>query len=251
MSLEVEGALFAAGFACWAISTFTAGGGSVMILMIVSLVLGGPGAAPVVGVASFVAGPARAAALWSHIDWGLVRWYAPGAVAGAYTGAWVLSRLSAHWIEVMLALFLVSTVWQYRLGERPRSFRMRRPWFVPVSFCSGLVSGTVGASGLLVNPFYLDYGLEKESMLATRAVNSTVIQVVKIAAYAALGVLDWPLLRYGLAAGAGAATAIAIANPWLARLTHRRFRQLAVLAMFLGGLAMLWRQRSFLAALAS
>lgn len=251
MSLELEGALFAVGFLCWAISTFAAGGGSVLILMLVSLVLGGQGAAPVVGVASFVAGPARAAVLWPRVDWGLVRWYAPGAAAGALIGAWVLSRMSAHWIEVVLALFLVSTLWQFRLGERPRSFPMRLPWFIPVSLCSGLVSGMVGASGLLVNPFYLNYGLEKESMLATRAVNSTVIQVVKIAAYAALGVLNWPLLRYGFAAGAGAATAIVLANPWLARLTHRRFRQLAVLAMFLGGLAMLWRQRSFLAALVS
>jgi hypothetical protein len=159
--------------------------------------------------------------------------------------------MSAHWIELALAVFLISALWQFRLGERERSFRMRRQWFVPVSFCSGLVSGLVGASGLLVNPFYLNYGLEKESMLATRAVNSTVIQIVKISAYSAFGVLNWPLARYGLAAGLGAAAAIVIANPWLASLTPRRFRQLAVLAMFLGGLVMLWRQRGFLASLLS
>ena len=246
MSLELDLALFAAGFVCWAVSTFSAGGGSLMILAVVSLLLGGQGAVPAVGIASFVAGPARMAVLWSSIDWGLVHWYAPGAVAGAVLGAWILSRMSAHWIELVLALFLISTLWQFRLGERARSFRMQRQWFVPVSFCSGLVSGMVGASGLLVNPFYLNYGLEKESMLATRAVNSTVIQIVKIAAYSAFGVLSWPLVRHGLAAGLGAAAAIVIANPWLASLTPRRFRQLAVLAMFLGGLAMLWKQRDFL-----
>ncbi|MGE5202157.1 MAG: sulfite exporter TauE/SafE family protein [Acidobacteriota bacterium] len=247
MSLGLDLALFAAGFGCWAISTFSAGGGSLMILAVVSLLLGGQGAAPAVAIASFVAGPARMAVLWSRIDWSVVRWYAPGDVLGAAPGAWVLSRMSARWIELVLALFLVSTLWQFRLGARARSFRMQRRWFVPVSFCSGLVSGMVGASGLLVNPFYLNYGLEKERLLATRAVNSTVIQIVKIAAYTAFGVLSWPLARYGLAAGAGAAAAIVIANPWLARLTPRRFRQLAVLAMFLGGLAMLWKQRHFLA----
>ena len=72
----------------------------------------------------------------------------------------------------MLALFLISTAWQYRMGVRPRSFSMRLPWFVPVSFASGLTSAVVGASGLLVNPFYLNYGLMKEAMLATRAANS-------------------------------------------------------------------------------
>jgi hypothetical protein len=157
--------------------------------------------------------------------------------------------LSSHWIELVLAAFLISTLWQFRLGERARSFRMRTAWFVPVSFCSGLVSGMVGASGLLVNPFYLNYGLEKEAMLATRAVNSMVIQVVKLAAYAALGMLTWPLIRHGTAAGVGAVAAIVIATPWLAVLTRRRFRQLAVLAMVLGGTTIIWKQRFFLVGL--
>lgn len=250
MAIELDLALVAAGFVCWAISTFSAGGGSLLILAVVSVLLGGQGAAPVVALASFMAGPARAFALWSRIDWGVIRWYAPGAAAGAIMGAWVLSRMSSHWIELLLAAFLVSTVWQFRLGERARSFRMRLEWFVPVSFCSGLVSGMVGASGLLVNPFYLNFGLEKEAMLATRAVNSMAIQIVKLAAYAALGMLGWPLVRHGLAAGVGAVAAVAIATPWLAALTRRRFRQLAVLAMVLGGLMILWKQRSFLASLA-
>ena len=240
-------ALVAAGGACWAISTFSAGGGSLLILAMVSLIVGGTAAAPVVALASLLAGPARAIALWSSIDWGVVCWYAPGAAVGALVGAWLLSRMSAPWVELMLAAFLISTVWQFRLGERTRSFQMRRHWFVPVSFCSGLVSGMVGASGLLVNPFYLNHGLEKEVMLATRAVNSTTIQIVKIAAYLSLGMLSWPLARHGLAAGAGAIAAVAIATPWLAVLTRHRFRQLAVLAMFLGGLMMIWKQRDFLA----
>ena len=78
---------------------------------------------------------------------------------------------------------------------------MRLPWFVPVSFVSGLTSAIVGAGGLLANPFYLDYGLTKERMLATRAVNSLVIQLVKIAAYLAFGVLNWDLVRHGALRG--------------------------------------------------
>ena len=74
---------------------------------------------------------------------------------------------------------------------------MHLPWFLPVSFATGLTSAVVGASGLLANPFYLNYGLMKEAMLATRAVNSLVIQLVKIAAYTGFGVdvascASWP-----------------------------------------------------------
>jgi uncharacterized membrane protein YfcA len=111
-----------------------------------------------------------------------------------------------------------------------------------------MTSAVVGASGLLVNPFYLNYGLMKEAMLATRAVNSLAIQLVKIGTYAVFGVLHWRLARHGLVAGTGAVAAIWLANPWLRHLTSFRFRQLAVFVMLLGGLLILWQQRAFLAA---
>ena len=240
-------ALFTAGFVSWVISTLAAGGGSVLIVAAVTVILRGQSIAPVVTMASALASPARMILLWRWIDWRVVRWYLPGAAAGALLGGWVFSRIGTNWLQIVLAWFLISTAWQYRMGARPRSFAMRLPWFLPVSFASGLTSAVVGASGLLVNPFYLNYGLMKETLLATRAVNSLAIQVVKIGAYIMFGVLHWRLARPGLMAGAGAITAIWLANPWLHRLTSYRFRQLAVFVMLLGGLLILWQQRVFLA----
>ena len=241
-------ALFAAGFVSWAVSTLAAGGGSVLIVFAIAMILQGQSIAPVVTMTSLLASPARMILLWQYIDWRLVRWYLPGATAGAVLGSWVFSLISPRLAQVVLALFLISTVWQYRLGNRARSFEMRLPWFVPVSFVSGLTSAVVGASGLLANPFYLNYGLMKEAMLATRAVNSIAIQLVKIAAYVAFGALHWRLARHGLVAGAGAVTAIWLANPWLRYLTSYRFRQLAVVVMLVGGLLILWQQREYLLA---
>lgn len=249
MPNELDLGLFAAGFVSWAISTLAAGGGSLLILAAASYLLSGQSVAPVVTIASLMAGPARMIVLWPHIQWRLVRWYFPGAAAGAMLGSGIFARIGAHWIEILLAIFLVSTVWQYRLGERAQSFPMRLPWFVPVSFGSGLISAVIGASGLLTNPFYLNYGLVKEEMLATRAANSMAIQVVKIASYWMFGALSWPLMRHGLAAGVGAVVAVWVANSWLGLLSVRRFRQLAVLVMMLSGLVLLWKQQRFLVAL--
>jgi len=243
----VDIALFAAGFVSWAISTLAAGGGSVLIVAAVALILRGQAIAPVVTVTSVLASPARMILLWRFIDWRVVCWYLPGATTGALVGSWTFAHIGTQWLQIVLALFLISTAWQYRMGVRPRSFMMRLPWFLPVSFASGLTSAVVGASGLLVNPFYLNYGLIKEAMLATRAVNSLAIQLVKIGAYVTFGVLHWRLARHGLVAGAGAITAIWLANPWLQRLSSFRFRQLAVLVMLFGGLLILWQQRTFLA----
>ena len=233
-----DGALFAAGFASWAISTFAAGGGSMLMLALASAILAGHSIAPVVTCASLVGGAGRIAFFWRHVDWQVVRWYVPGAAAGALAGGWVFAQLPASLLQAAIALFLISTLWQYRLGERPRSFRMPLAGFVPVSFASGLTSAVVGASGVLANPFYLNYGLVKERMLATRAANSIVLQCAKLAAYAAVGALTLELALHGLAAGAGAVLAVWVTRPWLKRLPSRRFRQLAVFVMFVSGVVL-------------
>jgi uncharacterized membrane protein YfcA len=245
----IDVALFAAGFVSWAISTLAAGGGSVLIVAAVAAILRGQAIAPVVTMTSVLASPARMILLWRFINWRVVRWYLPGATTGALLGGWTFAHIGTQWLQIVLAMFLISTAWQYRMGARPSSFTMPLPWFVPVSFVSGLTSAVVGASGLLVNPFYLNYGLMKEAMLATRAVNSLAIQLVKIGAYAVFGVLHWRLARHGLTAGAGAIAAIWLVNPWLRHLSSFRFRQFAVFVMLFGGPLILWQQRALVTAL--
>jgi len=246
----IDAALFLAGFVAWIISTLSAGGGSIVMVAAASTMLGGHAIAPVVTVTSLVAAPARIGLFWKHIDWRLALLYLPGAAAGAILGGWIFTLLSARLVQTCVGLFLISTAWQFRLGERARSFTMRLPWFVPVSFVSGMTSAVVGASGLLANPFYLNFGMVKERMVATRAVNSLAIQIAKIGAYLAFGALDWSLVQEGLCAGAGAVLAIWVSRPWLHRLPIRRFRQFAVFVMLASGALVLWQQRGWLMGLA-
>jgi uncharacterized membrane protein YfcA len=121
-------------------------------------------------------------------------------------------------------VFLVSTVWQFRWGRRAQSFPMHVQWFVPVSIVSGFTSGLAGAGGLLVNPFYLNYGLIRESLLATRAVNSRFIQIAKLGTYGLMGAFAAETALDGLIAGAGALLSIWLSRIWLALLSHLRFR---------------------------
>ena len=243
---QADLALFTAGFFSWAISTMSAGGGSLLFMAAISPLLRGHALAPVVTVTSLIAGPTRMILFWDSVAWQVVRWYLPGATVGAVLGSWVLAHVSGKAIQVSVGIFLLSTLWQYRLGTRERSFRMRLPWFVPVSFISAAISATLGASGLLANPFYLNYGLTKERMLATRAVNSLAIQLIKIGAYLMFGLMNWDLVRHGAAAGAGAATAIWVSRPWLRKLDQGHFRTMTVAVMVLAGCLALWQQRAWL-----
>lgn len=242
----IDVGLFVAGFVVWTITTLSAGGGSVLMLAAASIMLKDHAIAPIITLTSMIASPARIVLFWEHIEWRVVWWYLPGATAGAILGGWIFVLVSGQFLQICIALFLVSTAWQYRLGDRARSFPMTLPWFLPVSLVVGMISAIVGASGLLANPFYLNYGLMKERMIATRAVNSLILQLTKISAYAAFGALNWDLARHGLSAGAGAVLGIWVARPWLHRLDSRRFRQIVVVVMLVSGVEILWQQRVWL-----
>ncbi len=202
--------------------------------------------APVITIASLMASPARIVVSWRLIDRAVVRWYVPGAVSGAIIGSWIFTWAAAAWLGVIASIFLISMPLQYRLGGRAHSFPMRLPWFLPVSIVVGLISGIVGASSLVSMPFYLNYGLTKERLIATGAVHSLVIQFTKIAAYGSFGVLSSRSVLEGASAGLGAILAIYVTRPWLDRFKEVWFRRLAILLMMISGLSMLWRSRQIL-----
>jgi uncharacterized protein len=122
---------------------------------------------------------------------------------------------------------------------------MRLPWFIPVSLVVGLISGVIGASSLVSLPFYLNYGLTKERMIATGAFHSLFIQLTKIATYGSLGVLTAGSVLEGASAGLGAMVAIWVTRRWLDAFKEIWFRRLALLLMLISGFSILWQAREF------
>lgn len=243
--LETSVLLFVAGCISWTISTFSGGTGSIVLLAAVTYLIRVKTVAPVITIASLLASPTRILVSWRLIEWPVVRWYLPGAICGAITGSWIFAHASAVWLSVMVGFFLISTPAQYRLGGRARSFPMRLSWFVPVSFAVGLISGVIGASSMVSLPFYLNYGLTKERMIATGALHSLFIQLTKIITYGSLGMLTIESVMEGVSAGLGAMIAILVTQRWLDAFKEIWFRRFAILLMFISGSSILWRSREF------
>jgi uncharacterized protein len=120
-----------------------------------------------------------------------------------------------------------------------------RLWhFLPTGLGVSFVSGLIGTMGPVLNPMYLNYGVVKERMIATKSLNSFVMHIAKIGTYTAFGALTGRLFLFGLAAGLGAMSANWLGKRLLGEMSTTRFRQVVIVVMVVSGLVMLWQQRA-------
>ena len=89
---------------------------------------------------------------------------------------------------------------------------MQRRWFFPLGITVSFLSGLVGATGPVLNPFMLSYGLEKEQLVATNSLNSLIMQSTKLTTYTVFGALTWQTGAYGILLGLGAILGVYIAR---------------------------------------
>ena len=237
-------------FLAWFASMLVGGGSPLILIPLVTLLLGAQSVAPVLTIGSVLGNVQRGLLLWSHIDWSLTLWQAPGVVLGSVLGAYAFTQVDVQGLQVFVAIALIYMVLHVLLRAvfnkhlQLPSFAFKAWHFLPLGFCNAVLSGLVGSTGPILNPAYLNYGLEKESMVATRAASLTLTHVIKIATYAALGVLSPSLVAYGLIIGCAAFPANWLGRMVLEKMSAAQF-QVAVLG-FVGfsGVWMLWQQRA-------
>ncbi len=231
--------VFIAGTLAYIVSTLSGGGGALILVPIARYYLGTGAVAPVLNLANSIGQPFRVWIFWKSIQWHITARYVPAGILGVLLGGWLFSHLRLELIEVLLGIFLVSTIFQYRFGKKERSFRMPIKWFIPLGFLIGLISTMVGAVGPVLNPFYLNHGIEKQELIATKTVNSFILGFMQIGTYVTLGSLRGELWVYGIVLGVGAAIGNLIGKKLLNRISSRLFRVLVIAVMVISGVVMI------------
>ncbi|GGI23363.1 MULTISPECIES: sulfite exporter TauE/SafE family protein [Pedobacter] len=234
--------VFFAGIVAYIISTLSGGGGSLLLVPVISLLIGGKSTAPVINLGNLIGEPVRIILFWKSIHWKIVKYYVPPAVVGTILSAWIFSSLNVEWLQIVVGIFLISSVFQYRFGKSERSFKMSLKAFMPLGFSVAFFSTLIGATGPVLNPFYLNYGLEKEKMIATKTINSFFVGLVQVSSYTALGSLTGNLWLYGLVLGLGASVGNWIGKRFLKKLSGEAFRKWVIVIMVISGVLMLVKQ---------
>jgi uncharacterized membrane protein YfcA len=231
-------ALVAGGAVAFAFSTISGGGGALLLVPYTSLFVPVASVAPAVNLGNFIGRPARMVLFWKHIRFDVVAWYLPFAAVGVIAGGSLLRHVNPDWIQLGIGLFLVSTLVQFKFGRVERSFEMKRSYFAPLGFVVAAISTLAGATGAVLNAFYLNYGITKEQLVATKAFNSFAIALVQLPTYYMLDLLGDDALYAGLAIGVGAFFGNLIGKKYLAKMSQVSFLRLVVYTMGLAGIVM-------------
>ncbi|MEL6815314.1 MAG: sulfite exporter TauE/SafE family protein [Cyanobacteria bacterium J06598_3] len=237
-------------FTAWFISMLVGGGSPLILIPLVTLLLGAPAVAPVLTVGSVLGNSQRCLLLWQNIDWAVTRWQVPGVITGSVLGAYAFTLVEAEGLQVFIAIALiymvVHSLLSKLLSDRVTlpSFEFQAWHFMPLGFLNAIASGLVGSTGPILNPAYLSYGLEKESMVATRATSLALTHIVKIVTYTLLGVLSPTLVGYGLIIGFAALPANWLGRKVLERMSAEQFQRAVIGFIGVSGVWMLWQQRA-------
>ena len=195
--------LFVLGVVCWTISTVAAGGGALTFLPASSFLLDPRAIPPILAIASVASSVYRCFLFREVIETRIVVWNAPGLLLGVGLGAFALRDLDPRWLSLLVGGFLLWTAIRHFRGAGDLAIPGRPAVFAAASFAAGTLSAVVGASGPIMNPVYLGAGIVKEAMIGTKAASTLAMQILKIAAFASLGLLGGEILLAGVVVGLG------------------------------------------------
>ncbi len=235
-----------ASIAGWFVSTLAGGGSSFLLMPIVGFFLGAIAIPPIITIGGILGNAERAVAYRQKINWTVIYWELPGAIVGGCLGAFMLTQIPVRWLSFFVGLFLFISGINLILKNQEKSFSVRAWYFLPAGFIYSFLSGIIGSMGPLLAPFYLNYGLEKEELLGTQAINRIVVHIVKAITYAVFGNLTLPYVGYGILIGIAAFPGNWLGHLVLEKISPQLFRQLVITFVIFSGVFILWEQRSLL-----
>lgn len=233
--------LFLSGIGAFVLSTVAGGGGALILVPALNWAIGTAATAPVLSIGTLIGRPSRLVIFWSHIRWKVSLFYIPTAVIGAWIAGFLFSNIRLEELQIVVGIFLISTLFQYRFGKAKRSFEMKLIYFAPLGFIVSMLSTLIGAMGPVLNPFYLNSDLTKEEITGTKTANSLIMGLSQLGSYSYFNLIDTQIMGYAVALGMGALLGNIIGKRYLVRMKTETFRKWVIAVMVISGVLMIVR----------
>ncbi len=163
--------LVVAALATSALSAVVGMAGGITLLAVMLLFLPPLAAIPVHGVVQLVSNGSRALIQREHVDRGILLRYGLLLVPAGFAGLWLAQQLPPASTRVLIGAFVLVATWRpgwLLLGGHPeRTDPTLR--FVGLGGVVGFLNATLGATGPLIAPFFLNLGLSRQALIGTKA----------------------------------------------------------------------------------
>lgn len=164
------------------------------------------------------------------------------AVPGAFLGAQVLKFVSAHMIEMIMAvLLIVYAVWNFLQKYEPREERNSAVVGGVCGFFSGFFGSTVSFTGPALAVYILYTGWKQQKALGALGSALIIITGTSCLSHYFAGLYTKEFLHYlciGVPAGI---TGMLVSFPFIKYITQKTFRKILLLVIGLAGLMSLLR----------
>lgn len=235
--------LVTAAYVTSAISGMLGMAGGITLLGVMTILLPPQLVVPLHAVVQLSSNFTRTLVFIRHVRWRLVAIFAPPVVLGVAVAARIWSGSELTWFRPAIGLFILAFLAWRRWAPKLRNLPL---WsYAIVGAVSGFLTVMVGATGPLIAPFFLRDDLEKEEVIATKAVAQAWGHLWKIPAFIALGFDYRPHLPLVAALIAAVILGTLTGKRLLTRLTRATFERvfeavLAAIAIYLVAANLRW-----------
>jgi uncharacterized membrane protein YfcA len=175
------------------------GTGALMPLVLVPIV-GAEPVVPIIAMSALFTNTSRATAFRNVIDWRRAVIILLCAIPTTMVGAWGYTRLTGRGAMLVIGSMLALSVPLRRLSKRHGLALNERGLGIAAVFWGVIVGGTSGA-GIILLSMLMSVGLEGAAVIATDAVISVIIGIVKISVFGIFGAVDARVIAIALLIG--------------------------------------------------
>jgi uncharacterized membrane protein YfcA len=192
----------AATFATAVLSGVLGMAGGVALLAVLLLFLPPLAAIPLHGVIQLASNGSRVVAQRRHARFAWILWYALPLVPAGWLGLSVARALPERLLEAAIGAVVLAATWLPRRSEMGAPALLRpRLRFLALGGAAGFLNLVIGATGVLIDPFFLGLGLTRHALVGTKAACQALGHAVKIALFGVAGFAfaeHLPLLALGV-----------------------------------------------------
>jgi uncharacterized membrane protein YfcA len=186
------------------------GSGALLPLVLVPMIGASP-VVPIIAISALFANTSRVAAYRAHADWRRAAIAMLAAIPTCILGAWGYTRLTGAGAAIVIGGMLILSVPLRRLLKY-HGVHVNDAGFALGAFGYGVLVGGTAGSGIVMLSLLMAAGLEGTAVIATDAMVSIVMGIVKVSVFGLNGALTPQVIAFALLIGL-----LAIPGPFMAR----------------------------------